>query len=189
MTRRSLHAAAAVLVVLVIAVAVALRPRGPMRLADPALSPHAGEALLALRTRVSAAEVPDHQVTLAFWRRVVRTSDPASHAGAEWVGGFWLGEDRAVALVWDASTRAIPEMLRGEPTFLAYRAGNAYEREGLAALRRTRPRSVPTSFDGFHFTFRSGWNGAFDTWSTSHAELKSRDEATEVEVVGLSAKR
>jgi len=86
---------------------------------------HLPSALLALRTRIPATEVPDSDVTVVFWDK----------ADGFVAAGYWLGKDRAVAFGWDQKAGQVIEDSERELAFYDLKARTDVEKRIFELMR------------------------------------------------------
>ena len=128
---------------------------------------HRAQALAALRLEVPSSEVRDEDVTVIFWEPIPATkATPIDPDKAAFLGGYWLGKDRACVLAWGSKANAIlsyGDLMRPQPkdgsgntpTFRDFRAQDEASRRAFALVtRRAHYRTrledrpvVPISFE------------------------------------------
>ncbi len=157
------------------------------RLAEAAK--HRVEALAALRTRLDATQAPDDRVTVVFWVPILDEMSAQGPKGVTIVrsnfvvAGFWIGDDRAVALLWDPAAGKVVEQddaeAHAEP-FVELTARDDVERKVFSLLREQaryegRP-VVPVSIQpGDHgklnVTWYDGWDLRAGRWSAGYSAV------------------
>jgi hypothetical protein len=107
---------------------------------------------------VPASEVRDDDVVLIFWDRIdSNQATPVDPSKRAFLGGYWLGADRACVLAWEATANALVSIKDLDvpgpakpvpPIFLELRAQDDVTRRAFAGIEQVGHayrRRVPTA--------------------------------------------
>jgi hypothetical protein len=151
---------------------------------------HKAEALEALRAKVPASEVADEDVTVVFWERARRGSS------VFYVGGYWLGKDRACVATWDVVAKKLVSAGKGAsgksgeeaPSFFDLQAADEATREAFELLRKfvrweahaVVPTRVTAKDGKLEVLYFDGWDGGCDHFSFGWAEVDPKTKVVEL---------